>query len=526
MIYMKRIYQIIATAVAATVLVSAFCGCQRDEDNPEEMMEVSTEALEFPVEGGTKEFSITTNQPGWKFERIPSVGTFLYLAGDEGENHVTVSWTMPENKSFEKIEDSIIIRTPSNDEYVISISQEAAVKVLSLDVYPEQLAFSSNAQSGTFMVTPVNLDSWTATSEDSWISCEVAKTPNEEGRYAVTVTVDENTSYEEDRYGFVTVSAEGVESKSILIGQFCKEKVVDSFLWNRPSTSRMNLKGKVKTMSAYSNFCYPDDKLINLSFDTDGNLSGFGTENYIGDEVTAKITYSNGNRIDKITAKWSGDSYYEIDFTYGDHGKWVPTWNLFSKLTEFSIDFKYKAWFPAVIKNLIGIDVIYHKGASEYEGESNGKTTLNWTVTESGLHLGGKMSYSWGDSVYSQDINYDGAWPVKLTNSDNAVIEYVFNPENGYRISECEYSKESEPNGKTLFNDDTINSLKGNDSSDEYTAFNCTYDDFMDLVKYNASEWSSYTVAYERDLKGNWTKATVKYSYMDMTIDNAITYFE
>ena len=98
--------------------------------------------------------------------------------------------------------------------------------------------------------------------------------------------------------------------------------------------------------------------------------------------------------------------------------------------------------------------------------------------------------------------------------------------ENGYRISECEYSTGSNPNGKTIFNEDSINSLKGNDSSDEYTAFECVYDDFMDIVKYNASEWSSYTVTYERDLKGNWTKATVNYSYMDMTIDNIITYFE
>ena len=142
--------------------------------------------------------------------------------------------------------------------------------------------------------------------------------------------------------------------------------------------------------------------------------------------------------------------------------------------------------------------------------------------------LDASIDYSWGSSSYTQSLTFNGEYPQSIRTGDGNIYDYEMNPANGYMVSYTEYYEGSEPSGYTHFNEDNINSISGNDSPDSWTGFTAAYDEYLNLISCTyGDEFASFTIDYpSSDRFGNWTEATVTYSYQELTYDRTITYYE
>lgn len=493
---------------------------------PDSACKVTGEALNFEAEGGTQSFSIEAYNLAWRIGHEPSRGTWYYAEGDAGENFARIEYTLPANDSEEPYEDYFQIEIPGFEPVKVSVAQKGVVYTPVLEVYPVELYFSAKGGSRAVYVTAEHVE-WDITTEDEWLTIERTEETDDAGRIKVNITAEAWNDTVNDRWGEITVSGEGVESKTITVGQLAAEiEQEPENIWERSSRSRMNLKGNVQTVSEQFNFM-TSSAIQNLSFDAAGMLLAYTRMNMYENVENHSITYDADGRITKIEGRWNANDSFQLTFTYGSHGKYVSVWELFTKLQESSIDLQHTVWLPRVILDLERIDLTFHRDESGMYSETDGTGVIAWTITGDTGTLSASLDYTWGPSTFEQTLAFSGAYPTQVKTSDGTIVDYSFNPANGYLIYTAEYFDGSQPEGKTWYNDDRINSVQKNDASDEWTGFTTAYDEELDILEQKyATEYMGFTVVYpEKDMQGNWLKAEFSDPWSTTPHERTITYF-
>lgn len=520
----KKNYCLFTFLIVSCFLLTSACKDITTFIEPDPSLEVDVTELKFDAEGGTASFNVKAYNTDWKMTHEPANGSWTYETGDEGENNAVVKYSLATNESDTAYTDYFEISAPDCDPVIINIRQEGQVFTPSLAVYPDNLVFLSESSSDSFFVTPEHVDKWEVQTSDTWYTFEVADSPDDNGRYEVTVTVQENESTE-DRYGELMIVSEDIEEPlTVSVTQFApmSEPEEPENIWQRSYRSRMNFKGLVKNVTTHINF-FTMAQIQDLDFDNNGMLTQFGVD-YMGFGIrTIKVNYNADKQISSIDASWDGGGYFSVDFTYGSHGKYIPVWEFFQKMQEYSISLEHTAWLPRVICNLQKIEVTYHDSE-----ETEGTISAVWNTEGDSSELTAEFDYSWGSDTYTQTITYSGEYPVSIHAGDGSLYDYEINPANGYMISYAEYYEGSDPNGYTIFNNDDINSIAGNNSTDSWSGFTAEYDENLNLTSCTyGDEFASFTVDYpSSDVFGNWLESTATWSYMTLEYSREITYFE
>lgn len=524
----KRSLSLIAFLMMLAVLSATACRNVTQFIEPESVLDVDTTSLEFEADGGTLSFTVTAYNVDWTVSHVPSAGSWQFTTGDEGENKAVIEYTLPANETDEVYTDYFEISAPDMEPKIISITLAGQVFSPVLIAYPDLLTFLSNASSGSFFVTAEHVDKWEIQTSDTWYTYDIADTPDEDGRYEVMVSVGDYDGTE-DRYGELQVTAEGVESQTVEIVQFCPapEAEEPENIWQRSYRSRMNLRGVVQEVSSYVNF-FTLDQITDLNFGQDGMIQSFGVD-YMGYGTRTVRVDALYDDIYSLNASWDGGGYFTIELTYGSHGKYIPVWEFFQKMEESSISLEYTAWMPRVIYNLESVDITYHEPDEGY-GETDGTVSAKWTVSGNTALLNTAIDYSYGSSTYIQSITFNGEYPQSIHTGDGNIYDYEMNPSNGYMVSYAEYYEGSEPSGYTHFNEDNINSISSNDSPESWSGFTTTYDEYLNLTSCTYGHEAptlSFSITYPGfDRFGNWTEAIVFYTFQELTYDRTITYYE
>lgn len=167
----------------------------------------SVDNLEFPQDGGTQNFTITT-QTRWKAKASNEWIKVLPSTGEAGKNSISVM--VDENPTYSDRHGYVFIEVGNVRVAQISVVQ----KGFYLTIIPASLTFGPQKES-----KPVSISSnvgWTANTSDNWISLSENK-GNGDG--VITISVEDIAS-ETQRTGTVSVnSTDGLISENINIVQ-------------------------------------------------------------------------------------------------------------------------------------------------------------------------------------------------------------------------------------------------------------------------------------------------------------------
>ena len=164
---------------------------------PSSYFSVSTQSLDFPSAGGTREITLTTNIL-WE---VSADAVWLTVSAPSGKGTTTLTVTAEENTSTQSRTGNITFEA-GNSTYVVSVTQDAA-EAGSFSVSPSSLSFSSSGGEETLRVSSNR--SWTTTISDTWIDLYPTSGT---GDATLTVTADVNTSAN-PRTGSITFEAGG-----------------------------------------------------------------------------------------------------------------------------------------------------------------------------------------------------------------------------------------------------------------------------------------------------------------------------
>lgn len=359
-----------------------------------------------------------------------------------------------------------------------------------LEVVPAALTFPAEGGSMTVTVTARRVQ-WTAEPSDRWLSVGT-EVSSDGGILTVTAYPNDGAG----RTGSVVVKGEGAEDVAVTVVQ---ESVPlpgpEPTVWEQSSAYRMNLNGPVRTAGMHGS--YADDTFIrDLGFDGAGMLVSFALSG--GDAF--RLDYDAGSRLTSIVRERDGKS---VALSYGSHGKYVSTEELFTEIQIESMTMDCNVWLPRFIRNLERITAdgrVYSFSVSDGAAE----VTL--------------------DGEPFQRITYDGDFPVELVFPSyfgESRVTYDFNRENGNILA---YALADDMGGVTrTYNDDRLNTLARTEGDMPLEA---VYNDNLDMVSVSFADMPSYdrTMEYTYDSRGNWTGMKVVSADGTENVSREVTY--
>lgn len=360
-----------------------------------------------------------------------------------------------------------------------------------------------------------NLDSWKAYATESWISI----TPSvEDGFLYVEVSPTDRI---EDHSGKIVVYSDMDKTLEISVNQ-----KGNGILYDRPSRTLMGLRGEVKSVDSYFNPMYMWETqptyLYNVEFDIKGMIihfeyklvvAGTGEINYAAD-----LKYDLDYRLSEIKA--TTDSYYEelpseftIKFSYGDHGKYISTQNLFEPIESWGCYIWERMWMPEMIKDLTGIKLT-SEIIERYIGEKSVEIKIE--ANEEGA----EALYLMGEEQYAlNSYKFNGAFTSEMTFDISFVgvvipcyVYYELDQNSGY-ITKMQ-QRNDEVYGilrEKRYNTDRYNSCYSYvDNYRTYYRMSLEYNDRSEIISLtNDSQRAHAEFSYEYDEKGNWVKITM-----------------
>ncbi|MGN0195763.1 MAG: BACON domain-containing protein [Candidatus Cryptobacteroides sp.] len=250
-----------------------------------------------------------------------------------------------------------------------------AEDVLSPEIHAdtEAIAFDTEGGSQTVKVTVMDAASWTATTTGSWINIE---SNVDAGTIEVTV---EPTRDIEDKTGEIIVYTDAETPARIAVTQ-----EGNGIIYDRTSLKLMGIKGKVRSMDFWFDPMHMWEQQAgffrNLQFNTEGMLTHFEFTFKQGVVVDFAVDaeYDDNNRITSAHFTTSDlysqyfPSEYTIQFTYGNHGKYVCLENVFYPIETWNCLVYNRAWLPFAMKDLAEVRLVsdYLKG---YQITEDGK---------------------------------------------------------------------------------------------------------------------------------------------------------
>ena len=151
------------------------------EAEPE--LTTNNSSLNFAAAGGTSSFSFNTNKK-WTITSDESWLTLDQTSGEPSKDAISVNATCAENTAYTSRTANITISAGGLTQ-TIKVTQDAAVKVVSLSVSTTSLSVAG--QGGTASFTVTCNDNWTITDIPDWIT--LSRTSGTESASAVTVTI-------------------------------------------------------------------------------------------------------------------------------------------------------------------------------------------------------------------------------------------------------------------------------------------------------------------------------------------------
>lgn len=277
-------------------------------------------------------------------------------------------------------------------------------------------------------------------------------------------------------------------------------------VWDKPTSERLNLRGKVKAVSEHV-FVQRDNKAYDLEFNEAGWLTKFTHIKSNLTEVPATVTYDVNSRLAKIDAQDPAGAYY-IEFTYGTHGKFVTTDEIINQIASANYILPYYLIMPAMLKDIESVKII-KGGVTKWELAFNfgdGRNTANlmdgysttedyFTFTFDGDYIKTSSYEFWGmDTVTTYTLDTKTGCILESSSSDDVVFRFLNDRMNSFVKLESAWT------------DDAEYELNTN----------------LDIVKMNVGGTVT-EFDYDYDAKGNWYNM---FNETQMTyIDRTITYW-
>lgn len=394
-------------------------------------------------------------------------------------------------------------------------SVNEVVRPVCINVSKGTLTFTPDTLTRTLEVIATEGVDWQISYADKWLDIDCQISPDND---TTTVTVTAEAFEEDDvRTGKIVFAGEGVANVTVRISQIgdIPEVPEPDVIWDRSARSRLNLKGRVKTVSVLTNFLSEVEMIINdVQFDKRGNITSFKSTGYTGDQ-SYTASYDNENRLAKFVQAFDGGEAV-AEFHYSDHGIYIPTGTLFYELS-YSVYTYHEIWIPEFIHNL---ESITYERTGETPGEflyHIDRTSNTGTLSGSGYH----------------DLVIDGNYVTKVIShysgfTDN-FDQYTVNQSNGNLVRKQNGVTEAGTDyawNEFIYNDDYLNTLDSRSTSADYSTYTCTYNENMDLISLESKDKSySFTISYEYDSMGNWTKATKDNNGNVTVFERTITYW-
>lgn len=388
------------------------------------------------------------------------------------------------------------------------------IRPITIEVSQQNLTFTQDSLTQTILVSATDGVAWQISYSESWLTVDY-DISSENDTTLVTVTA-EAYNVDETRTGRIVFTGEGAANVTVRVTQIGDIPMVPEpeIIWDRSARSRLNLKGRVKTVSVlYNPLIFAGYNQVNdAQFDKNGNLTGFASYGGYSGDMFYTATYDSQNRLATFTQSFDGGKAV-AEFHYGDHGVYIPTSTLLYDLS-YSVYTYNELWIPKFIKNLESIT--FERTGSDpgemvYEiDRENGTGTLSGT-SDHDLTIE-------GDFVTLVISHYPGF-------NDN-FNQYEFNAENGNLINEQTGIIIGNPMDNLTYNDDYLNTLAGNISDYAYDQYTCSYNENSDLAAFDSNDDSyDYTITYEYDSMGNWIKAVKTQNGEETVIERTITYW-
>ena len=179
------------------------------EAEPE--LTTNNSSLNFAAAGGSSSFSFNTNKK-WTITEIPGWLTLDQTSGEPSKDAISVNATCAENTAYTSRTANITISAGGLTK-TINVTQEAAVKTISLSVSTTSLSVSG--QGGTASFTVTCNDNWTITNIPDYVT--LSRTSGTESASAVTVnvTVKQNFVYGNRNKSFTVTAGDQVKYISV-----------------------------------------------------------------------------------------------------------------------------------------------------------------------------------------------------------------------------------------------------------------------------------------------------------------------
>ena len=179
------------------------------EAEPE--LTTNNSSLNFAAAGGLSSFSFNTNK-NWTITEIPDWLTLDPTSGEPSKDAISVKATCAENTAYTSRTANITISAGGLTK-TINVTQEAAVKTISLSVSTTSLSVSG--QGGTASFTVTCNDNWTITNIPDYVT--LSRTSGTESASAVTVnvTVKQNFVYGNRNKSFTVKAGDQVKYISV-----------------------------------------------------------------------------------------------------------------------------------------------------------------------------------------------------------------------------------------------------------------------------------------------------------------------
>lgn len=261
---------------------------------------------------------------------------------------------------------------------------------------------------------------------------------------------------------------------------------------------RQNLRGDVKSCSLIADFTdesYTGAGAKNVEYDKMGYVKGF-----LYGKNTIDVTRDSDHRIKRISSTKDDGTNSRIDFSYGDHGKYIPTEALFYEYTTRSCTGYMAPWYPAMLRNVESIQVTMASG----ESHSDVLTFTDDAHTAATFTGIGNHNFTFnGDYIATDEAVYEGFNSNFYIYDIDQATGKTISRRIGYTLDEATAIKTN------YFNLDLANTPDSCASKSRANTWKMRYNEQGDPVSFTcAYDQYSWTASYEYDDHGNWVKMT------------------
>lgn len=380
----------------------------------------------------------------------------------------------------------------------------------SLSAAPLTLEFAAVPEAAKTIEVKAENVSWKATTEAGWLTLT-----DVEGTADATITVtalpNETTGI---RNAAIVIKGKGAEDVTVTVTQQAGEPAI---IWERSSRSRMNFRSPVKSASTFG--MYQNNAWENidaLQFDVNGMLTSF-TRSVGSETISYELSYDGENRL--TDCAWSdreGNKSFEL--TYGTHGQYIYTENLFNDISFTVGVTNFSLWLPRYIRNL---ETVVCRVPSYDNPSVDDVTTYSVEVTGNEGMIYAQAGEDPKDEY--MELGFTNGFTTKTVTQGyfRSTNEYTVNPVNGNLL---QYDSDDGYSVITVkYNDDRINTLSEIDGD---ISTKMEYYENLDVKSVTDPEdGSTSSATYDYDAKGNWTKMTVT-GEGATAIERSLTYYE